>query len=105
MVIYIVSWFLNKDLAKGKSKSRDKVLGFSVICRNSKDALSCLDYHFRQSIDYSSGITIDDGEIVLKRSIVDSRNFNANYLLMDGMREPIILSDLKSNYCRWNQIF
>lgn len=31
--------------------------------------------------------------------------FTANYLMMDGIREPISLSDLKSNINRINSIF
>ena len=106
MVIYSVTWMISKDLSKGKGRAKrpEHLTGFSVLCRNRTDAISCLDYHFEQM--YPNGpFTIDDGEVILKRQVVDSRNFSFNYLLMDGMREPLIMSDLKSNFFRAHKIF
>ena len=107
MVIYSVTWFYRNDLAKGKGRvaKNEHILGFSVICRNAKDAISCLDYHFNHSFKNPNGLTVDDGEVVLKRSKIDSRNFQANYMLMDGIREPILLDNLKSNCVRSHLIF
>ena len=107
MVKYYVRWSICDDLAKGRGKrsSKEILLGFTVLCRTSKDALKCLDYHFRKFYPANSSFGIDDGEISLKRCTIDSRNFTADYLLMDGIREPLELSDLKSNGLRALKIF
>lgn len=107
MLLYSVSWTYDKNLTKGKGRvsTSEHFFSFSVICRNSSDAVKCLNYHFNFVFRPSSGITIDDGSITLKRSIVDSRGFTAKYMMMDGLREPLELSDLKSNFVRLNKIF
>lgn len=107
MLVYLVSWIYNKDLAKGKGKipKSEHFFGFSVLCRNSQDAIRCLQYHFYKVFSPSSGITPEDGEIRLQRQVLDSRGFNVNYMLMDGIREPFELNDLKSNLSRLTSIF
>lgn len=106
MVIYSVTWMISKDLSKGKGRAKrpEHLTGFSVLCRNANDALSCLMYHFQQTYP-NSPFTIDDGEVILKRMVVDSRNFTFNYLFMDNMREPLIMSDVSSNRLRAHLIF
>lgn len=91
---------LSNDLAKCKGRKPSLVTGFTVLCRNSHDALACLDYHFKHYYDSSDIFDIEDGEVKLSRCKVDSRNFNANYLLMDGIKEPVELSDVKSSIIR-----
>lgn len=107
MLLYSVVWWYDSDLAKGKGriKNHEHLVQFSVICRNSADAVLALHYHFYKVYRPSKGITIEDGQIELKRMKIDSRGFNANYLYMDGIREPLHLSDLKSNSLRLKQIF
>lgn len=107
MLIYTVTWIYRNELAKGKGRVRnaEHILGFSVICRNAKDAICCLEFHFNNSFSNVNNLTIDDGEVILKRSKIDSRNFNANYLMMDGIGEPIVLDNLKSNCLRVSKIF
>lgn len=107
MVLYSVQWFCDSKLSKGKGKitNQESYIAFTVICRNSKDAVRCLDWHFLHVFDNKHNLTVDDGEIRLMRMVVDSRNFNARYLLMDKMREPLFLSDLSSNILRLSQIF
>ena len=107
MVIYTVLWSHDSVLAKGKGRTKDSenLCAFSVICRNRKDAVACLDYHFNHVFRHRSNVSIDDGEVILRRATIDSRGFTANYLMMDGIREPISLSDLKSNINRINSIF
>lgn len=107
MLIYTVQWSHSSALSKGKGRTKDSenLFAFSVLCRNRKDAISCLDYHFNNVFKHRDNVCIDDGEISLRRSIVDSRGFTANYLMMDGIREPLVLSDLKSNYKRLSSIF
>lgn len=107
MLVYLVTWVFNKDLAKGKGKipKSEHFFGFSVLCRNSQDAVKCLNYHFYKVFAPTSGLTPEDGEIRLQRQIVDSRKFEVNYLFMDGIREPLELADLKSNVNRLTQIF
>lgn len=101
-------WTRDSELSKGKGKIKNKemLIAFSVICRNSQDAIRCLDYHFRFVYKNSNDLHVDDGIITLSRSKVDSRNFTANYLLMDGLREPLSLSDLKNdNLLRLSRIW
>lgn len=107
MVIYNVTWIYRIDLAKGKGRvtNQEHLICLQVICRNAKDALCCLDYHFFHSFNNKHDLTVDDGEVILKRSKIDSRNFNANYMMMDGISEPILLHDLKSNCNRAGKIF
>lgn len=107
MLVYLVTWIYNKDLAKGKGKipKSEHLFAFSVLCRNSQDALKCLQYHFYNVFSPSSGLTPEDGEIRLQRKVLDSRSFNVNYLLMDGIKEPLDLTDLKANYNRLTSIF
>lgn len=69
------------------------------------DALKCLDFHFRHIYENPKGVLLEDGSVTLNRSKVDSRNFSAHYLLMDGMREPVDLVNLKSNIIRAHKIF
>ena len=105
MVLYNVVWLYSNDLAKGKGRCTDLVTGFTVLCRNSHDALNCLDYHFHHHYKSSNVFDIEDGEVKLSRCKIDSRNFNANYLMMDGIKEPIELSDLKSSLLRLSRFF
>lgn len=102
MLIYIVSWVYRHDLAKGKGKITNKEISvmFSVLCRNSKDALKCLDWVFTHNFANQHHLTLEDGEITLRRSIVDSRCINCSYLLMDDMTSPIELYDVKGSLLR-----
>lgn len=109
MVIYSVEWSCTPEQTKGMGRipKEESSFAFSVICRNSKDAYRCLDYHFnfvhRNILKRS--ITLDDGVIKMTRRKVDSRNFNALYLMLEGMREPVYLPDPASNVLRSHRIF
>lgn len=109
MVVYRVEWVHNNVLAKGKGRAtKDEVaFVFTVLCRNISDAQRCFQYYFR--FIYSSknkhGFTIDDGVLKMQRVQVDSRCIIAHFLLLDGMREPIYLSDPGSNLLRAHSIF
>ena len=46
-----------------------------------------------QQLD-SAIFDIEDGEVKFIRCKIDSRNFNANYLLLDKMPEPLELSSI-----------
>lgn len=107
MVLYLVEWLHDNKLAKGKGRStNDSSCACTCICRNSSDALRCFEWHFRHGFDENRhGFTIDDGVIRMRRMIVDSRNFTAMYLMLDGMREPVYLSDPGSNVLRAHHIF
>lgn len=109
MLLYSVTWRHSKILSKGKGRatSKETHICFNVVCRNNHDALRCLDYHFRFvfSKDNKHGLTLDDGSIELKRSVIDSRGFDARYLMLDGMKEPFNLIDVKSNYVRYNTLY
>lgn len=105
MLIYQVSWVYSHDLAKGKGKiTKNEIsIDFSVLCRNSKDALKCLDWVFLNDFKNLHKLTLDDGVVTLRRSTVDSRNIIASYLLMDGMTTPLELYDLKGSLIRYSR--
>lgn len=108
MVVYFVSWEVDKDLIKGTGKvPKDSYITFfSVLCRNSRDAVKCLEYHFANEFLNPKDYSLEDGTTTLKRRKIDSRGFDCKYLLMDGMKEPLILSDvLRANVLRINKIF
>lgn len=108
MLVYKVTWLHDSNLSRGKgrAKNSDSYFVFTVLCRNSKDAMSCLDYHFNHMFPHSDNVFLDDGVVTLTRSILDSRCFHVHYLMMDGIRQPLHLDDLKnSNILRLHQIF
>lgn len=101
MVVYYVRWERDKSLSKvstkGRPKTNDSFFAFTVMCRNSKDAISCLEYLFYRDFQLNTGITIEDGVVSLKRLVLDSRGFTCQWLFMDGIRLPISLSDLNKS--------
>ena len=108
MVLYFVKWTNESKLSKGKGRAtKDYMFGFTVLCRNSSDAMRCLDFYFHREFSRvnTHDFSLDDGVIQLQRMTIDSRNFTAQYLLLDGMHEPFYLSDPASNVLRANSIF
>lgn len=107
MLVYLVEWWHDSTLAKGKGRASDKDIHtcFTVLCRTQRDALACLQYHFYKSFSGSTKFDIDDGCVQIQRFTIDSRGFNVHYLLMDGMKEPLTMSDLKDNCNRLHKIF
>ena len=101
MLIYNVTWTIDKSLSKGKGKvtSRETYFSFSVLCNSSKDANACLEWYFYHVFfdDNKHHLTLDDGTIHMSRSTVDSRGFYPNYLFIDNMRMPLSLSDIKGS--------
>lgn len=99
MLVYTVTWCHSPSLSKGKGRVRnnDSYFGFTVLCRNSRDAMSCLDWYFHNVYANPNGLDVSDGEVRLVRTSIDSRGFNVNYLLMDGIRMPVNMSDLKKS--------
>lgn len=104
MLVYNVIWFHDKDLTTGKGKCKECVVTINVLCRHAGDALRCFNWYFDKK-HVKSEFTINDGEIKLKRVKIDSRGFNADYMMMDGIKEPLALDDLKSNITRVRNIF
>lgn len=108
MVLYNVTWIVDNNLTKGKGRllSGEHVFGFNVLCDSSSSALRCLQYCFVHHFSANKhNLTLDDGVIKLSRSVIDSRGFCAQYLLLNGMREPIYLTDPASNLLRADKIF
>lgn len=97
MVIYSVLWFHKSDLSKGKGKvnKKENMFNVTILCRNSSDAIKAAMWCFEHEFNSPHGLTFDDGEITLMRKVVDSRNFHAHYIYMDGIPYPLSLSDLK----------
>ena len=102
MVVYYVHWTRDTQLShgstKGRPKSDDYNFSFTVLCRSSADAVSCLAILFRDH--FKDQFSVGDGVITLKRVVLDSRNFTAHYMFMDGINNPICLSDLKESLSR-----
>lgn len=105
MLVYHIRWTYDSDLGKGtgKKKFSDQFLDTLVLCRNSHQALSCLIWLFRQK--HGETISMDDGRITCERFKVDSRNIIVNYLMLEGMNEPLNLVDIPSNRRRLSNIF
>lgn len=95
MLVYFVEWRADSDLCKGKGRITQSEWSFcfSVLCRTSHDASSCLEYLF--AANYNGKFALCDGSISIRRKKIDSRNFDVQYLLMDGMNKPLYLSDCK----------
>lgn len=98
MVVYYVQWERDKDLAQGtgRAKNDEYFLFFTVLCRNSTDAITALRYIFDEKFS-KSNLCLEDGKVTLRRSKIDSRNFTCNYIFMDGIRHPLSLSDFKKS--------
>ena len=93
MLIYSVDWIADPELTKGKGRIKDEDYRFffTVLCRNSKDATSCLEYLF--DLNYRGKFSLCDGVVTIKRRKIDSRCFEVQYLQMDGMKKPLYLRD------------
>lgn len=109
MVLYRVEWSHSNILSKGKGRvtSKETCFFFTVLCRNSYDAHRCLRFYFDSEFrkDNKHGLTLDDGEIKMSRVTIDSRGFHPHYLMLDGMKEPLYLTDVSSNILRVHNIF
>ena len=99
MVIYNVLWFHKPDLSAGKGKvnKSENMYTVTILCRNSSDAITAAMWCFEHDFKSPHGLTFDDGQVTLTRKIVDSRNFHAHYIYMDGIPYPLSLSDLKGS--------
>lgn len=95
------------------NKDRAVLIDFMVLCRNKHDAIRCIDFHlsqfFRKNPDFihwSQAYDINDWSVTLQRVKVDSRNINFRYIMMDGMREPLMVGDIvRDNVLRLSRIF
>lgn len=107
MLLYFVQWSVDNKLTKGKGRTKNDDVNFmfTCLCRNSANALECAYHYFHHSFNNTSNLTFDDGIINLKRCVVDSRGFSANFLMLDGMREPINLTDIKSSLIRLSRFY
>ena len=90
MIVYSVLW--SPEQVPGRTKCEHLI--FSVLCRKSSDALTCLECIF-DSKYLNSGVHLSDGVTTMRRVKLDSRNFNVDYLMMDGIKNPICLHDVK----------
>lgn len=105
MLLYRVEWWYDSSNGARKVKNGNSYFVFTVLCRNISDASQCLEYHFRHVYDNPNNVLLSDGDTTFKRVKIDSRGFVADYLHMDGIRQPFNLSDLKRNVLRLNKIF
>lgn len=107
MLLYFAHWTLDKEMYRGHGHIPVKETEVScvVLCNCSTDAIDCLQYVLSQQTDWKFGFVITDGNVTLKRMKVDSRGFTPHYLMLRGMREPLYLTDIKSNALRAHKIF
>ena len=101
--------FTHSSKSRAKSDSLE-TFGFTVLCRSKSDALRAWQYHFQKALSRSrarhSDYDINDYSVTLKRCKIDSRGFNPNYFIADGMREPMLLGDVvRDNVNRLHVIF
>lgn len=99
MVIYNVLWLHKPELSTGKGKvnKSEHMFNVTILCRNSSDAIIAAMWSFEHDFKSPHGLTFDDGQVTLTRKVVDSRNFHAHYIFMDGIPYPLALSDLKGS--------
>lgn len=99
MLVYTVKWDAVSSLTKGKGrvKTKDSSICFTVLCRKSTDAVACLYWVFDNMYVNPLKLSIDDGLISIHRTIIDSRHFDFTYLLMDKMSKPLKMSNVKDS--------
>lgn len=105
MVLYFVSWIPDPKLCKGKGRLSDDeyYIMFSVLCDSITTAQRCFLYHFKYEFKTTHGLTVDDGELKLKRAVIDSRSFHPRYLMLKPMDIPISLIDPVSSLIRYSK--
>lgn len=86
----------------GRRKSSDKMFMFSVLCESRSLALQAFEALFNERF---TDMSIDDGYFTIRVSKIDSRNFCVQYLMLDGMKFPLYLTDVKSNFRKLHIIF
>ena len=99
MLVYLVRWFPDSSPGKGRIPS-GSLVGCTVLCRNSKDAISCFEWYFANEFDNPHGFDITDGTISLTKMKLDSRKFEVQYLQMDDIKKPLNLRNLKDSLSR-----
>lgn len=105
MQVYNVRWSYDTQLGKlGRIKDSLKFFDIVILCRSRAQALSAFEILFHRA-HLNDGINAEDGTIFIKRCSVDSRNIFANYLMLDGMKEPLYLTDVSSRHNNFHNIF
>ena len=98
MLVYFVKWFPDSHAhGKGRIPSDEKLIGCTVLCRDSKDAISCFEWYFANVYKNTRGYDITDGTISLTKIKLDSRKFDIQYLQMDGIKKPLCLHNVKDS--------
>lgn len=95
MIVYAVHWKVDKELSKGRGRSKlhEGDFFFTVLCRSIADASLAFQYLFERN--YTGKYDFFDGSLTIKRYNLDQRGFTINYLMMDGIKHPLCLSDVK----------
>lgn len=105
MQVYNVHWSYDTKLGKlGRIKDSLKFFDIVILCRSRSQALLAFEILFHR-FHLNDGIYVEDGTISIKRCSVDSRNIYANYLMLDGMNEPLYLTDLSRRHNNYYNIF
>lgn len=105
MMMYTVTWKADPVLCKGKGrlKFEEVNINFAVLCDSMLAAQRCFHYHFMYVFKTTHSLSPSDGELLLKRSVVDSRSFHPHYLLLDKMDVPINLHDPVSSLLQYSK--
>lgn len=97
MLVYFVHWSRQDELVRTSKRGPRKTVGScfsaSILCNNLKDAMIAFRWIFDHYFEVEDGISIDDGELRFKRSVLDSRGFTVQFLYFDKMKQPIYLTD------------
>lgn len=98
MLVYYCRWERNDSPVPGQ-KGRRPVKGSyhscTVLCRGVSDAMKCFTHYFYNKCEFETGVDICDGTLTFSLVKLDSRGFNVQFIQMDGISEPLELTDLK----------
>lgn len=100
MMVYYCRWDKTEDTIpgqKGRLKTKGTFYDLLVLCRGIIDASRCFKWYFYTKCEMNTGVSLEDGTLSFKIHKLDSRNFNAHYMQMDGISEPVCLTDLKAS--------
>ena len=94
MQVYNCFWELDSSLAKdGRVKKDEKFFSFSILSDKRLRVVRAFEILFIRK--FLGNIDPDDGKLIITRSKVDSRNLCFNYMMLDGMDEPLFLPSIR----------
>lgn len=94
MQVYHVIWELDPSLASdGRVKKDEKTFIFSILTDSRVKVVRAFETLFHRT--HLGRIDPSDGKLLIVRSKVDSRNLCFNYMMIEGMDEPLYLPSIR----------